>query len=819
MKKIALEHLLVIGLILFTRGLSAQVTLEKEIKITDLAMYFNGVKNQSSSVQDVNEPYDYAYGSALSPHGDCIKAYKQYVFMSWYRGGKNDRHVMLSRYNSETGEIKTIEFPHQHTGFNGKWWIGETHNTIAIAISPKNGTIHMVYDMHAYRNSGVFSNDYFRYSYSINGAAEFTDAEFTLDKFVKDPIDNDYRHCTMDGVRDAPHYDRFTYPEFFLNSDGELFLTARDGTSHDGAQAFIKYDSGANKWERFKYFNALGAGSKGETNNWSIYGNIKYTDGKIRVGFQRRLNTGSDKYQYQNGVYYAYSDDPTGASNWKNHKGENITFPLVKAEEALVFEPGNYVQTTQTNKVYIVSGFDWTVTDNGDVHIISKVKDNENNITKNIHSYKPNGATNFIISDDFSGAEALYTSGDDVFVIGLNSSGRPFIEQAKGGTNQFNKVYEQTSGKRFRKGQVYIHEGKLYYYLLENNAADNDDTQPTYLQIIDLGIDNGPKPFAVKLITPTDNQLFEVEDNIELFANATTDTGALTKVEFYINDVKYKEDITKPYLLSWIPTEIGNYTIKGIAYNDSDKSIESSEITIEVKEIDKTDLSGEVYKLKNVASGKFLTDSGESAIPVRMNDSGEGEDKNWTFVKSEEYYNIKSETFGILRAPGSGFDGGNKPYFVVSTGKAAPATDTDKVWTVHYIESDDTYRFESKDNDRFLYYDEDGNVTNIKVPENDDRSKWQVISKDVSLSIQNNKLLSSVKIYPNPANNNFKLVFNNLNQVNVKMYNLFGKLVYQTSTTKKSVEIDNNGKFSSGLYFVKITDDNQKVHHTKLIIE
>lgn len=818
-KKYTLIFLFLTGLLLFSATINAQVTLEKEIKITDLAMYFNGVKNQSSSAQDVNEPYDYAYGPALSPHGDCIKVYKQYVFMSWYRGGKEDRHVMLSRYNTESGAIKTIEFSHQHTGFNGKWWIGETHNTIAIAISPKNGTIHMVYDMHAYTNSGSFSNDYFRYSYSIDGAAELSDEEFTLDKFVKDPIDNDYRHCTMDGVRDAPHYDRFTYPEFFLNSDGELFLTARDGTSHDGAQAFIKYDSDANKWERFKYFNALGAGSKGETNNWSIYGNIKYADGKIRVGFQRRLNTGSDKYQYQNGVYYAYSDDPTGASNWKNHKGENITFPLVKAEEALVFEPGDYVETTQTSKVHIVSGFDWTVTDNGDVHIISKVKDNENNITKNIHSYKPNGASNFIISEDFSGAEALYTSGDDVFVIGLNSSGRPFVEQAEGGTNQFTKVYEQTSGKRFRKGQVYIHEGKLYYYLLENNATDNDDTQPTYLQIIDLGIDNGPKPFAVNLITPTDNQIFEVEDKIELYANATTDSGQLTKVEFYINNVKFDEDTTKPYLLSWTPSEIGMYTIKAIAYNDSDKSIESSEITIEVKEIDKTDLFGEVYKLKNVASGKFLTDSGASATPVLMNDSGEGEDRNWNFVKSGDYYNIDSETLGILRAPGSGFDGGNKPYFVVSTTKAPPASDTDKVWTIHYIESDDTYRFESKDNDRFLYYNTDGNVTNIAAEETDDRSKWKVISKDTPLSIKNSQLSSLVNIYPNPAKNKFKIKIENNNSFNqIEIFNILGEKIYQYKLRTKLLEIKCSD-FAKGLYLVKISSEKNEVFCSKLMIK
>ncbi len=822
MKHITLKIFLFSTFMLLSLFIEAQVTLESEIHITDLAMYFNGVQNQGSTRQSGTEPYDYAYGPALSPHGDCIKTYKQYVFMTWYRGGKLDRHVMLTRYNTETGTMKTIEFPHQHTGLKGKWWIGETHNTIAIGISPINGSIHMVYDMHAYTNSGAFVNDYFRYSYSLSGAAELPDEDFALDKFVKDPIDNDYRHCTMDGVRDASHYDRFTYPEFFLNDQNELFLKGRDGTSHDGALVFIKYDASLSKWGRFKYLNALGAGSKGETHNWSIYGSIKYVDGKIRAGFQRRLNNGSDKYQYQNGVYYAYSDDPTGASQWKNHKGEAMTLPLVKAEEVLVYEPGDYVETTAQNKVHIVSGFDWTVTDNGDVHIISRVKDNENNITKYIHSYKPNGVSDFIISTDFTGAEALYTSGDDVFVIGLNSSGRPFVDRVQGGTNLFTRVYEQTSGRRFRKGQVHISEGKLYYYLLENNASDSDDTQPTYLQIIDLDVIEGPKPFAVNLVTPTDNQSFQEGSNVQLFANATADTGEITKVEFLVDDALVNEDTTKPYLFDWTPSAIGTYKIKAIAYKTGGESITSSEITIEVAEVDESDLTGDVYRLRNVGTGKFLGDEGGSANPVSMNDGGEDTNKHWNFVKTNvggtDYFNIDSETNGILRATGSGFSVG--AYLVVSTGKSAPAGDTDKIWTIHYNETEDTFRFESRDNGRFLYHDSDGSVYNLDVPDTDMRSVWHAISTSQSLSVTDNEFLSpSIKIYPNPAEDRFTIAFQNINNIkNVEIFNILGKRVFQNSPKRKVLEVKTT-KFKSGIYLVKAFSEDNRVFHSKLIVK
>lgn len=820
MKITTFNHYFCFVVFFLTFLLQAQVTLESEVKITDQAMFFNGVKIPITTTTNSTTGYDYVYGSTLTPHGDCIKKYKQYVFMTWYRGGKTDRHVMLTRYNTETATMKTIEFPHQHTGYNGKWWIGETHNTIAIAISPINGTIHMVYDMHAYGNGGAFANDYFRYSYSVANAAELPDANFTLDKFVKDPLDNDYKHTTMDGVRDPGHYTRFSYPEFFLNDQNELFLTMRNGTSHDGAQAFIKYNAATQKWGRFKYFNALGALSKGETHNWSIYGNIKYANGKIRIGFQRRLNNGSDKYSAQNGVYYAYTDDPTGNSEWKNHKGEPITTPLVKAEEVLVFEPGDYVQSTGRNMVHIVSGFDWAVTDKGDVHIISRVKDNENNITKNIHSYKPVGLNDFIISTDFAGAEALYTSGDYVYIIGLNSTGRPFVERALGGTNLFTRVYEATTGKRFKKGQVYIADGKLYYNLLENDSANKTDKQNTYLQVINLNIQEGPKTFGVNLATPTDNQIFQEGENVQLYANATTDTGSLTKVEFIINGQVYNQDTSAPYLLDWIPSAVGNYTIKAIAYNDSGKSIASSEVAITVTAVDKSDLTTSKYRLKNVGTVTYLTSPGAT---LTMSPSGEGDDKIWSFVKTTfnglDYYNIDSEVSGrgIIRATGGAY---TTPYLVINTNNTAPRADSDKIWTVHYDEDDDTYRFEAASGGRFLYVSlNDGKTYTMPVADTDDRGRWVLELSTALLGLSKNKFDSSfLKIFPNPTQDKFVVLFEKLPIAQVKISDMLGRTVYSKFTSKGSVELSKADGFLSGMYLIQVIGDKGQYATKKLII-
>ena len=476
----------------------SQVTFEKEVKITDIGLHFNGSKVTSGTKFNTDDgntnSYDFYFGKNISAHGDCIKTYGNYVFMTWYKGGEENRHVMLTRYNTVTGTSVDIEFPHRHTGFQNKPWIGESHNTIAIAVSPIDGTIHLLYDMHAYSRTrpsdGGLSKDYFRYTYSVKNAASLSDADFTLDKFVKNSS-NGYKHLSLNSGRSGfpdeeySKYSALTYPQFFTNDLGDIFMYMREGGNNNGAYKFSKYDANTSIWSDFKHFNVLNAKSQsGISHNWGLYGNMKYVNGKIRIGFQRRSANNNDKYQYQNGVYYAYSDNQSGSDSWKNHSGESFSLPLYDADKIKVMEPGDYVTTTQTSKVYIVGNFDWTVTANGDVHIISKVKDNENNVTKYLHTYKPKGATDFTTSEDFAGATSIYTSGNDVFIIGLKNN-RVFVQKAEGGTNNFETVYQANSGRTFDHGRVHIANGKLYYYLMEKKTGN---AQPLYLQIIDLDI-------------------------------------------------------------------------------------------------------------------------------------------------------------------------------------------------------------------------------------------------------------------------------------------------------------------------------------------
>ena len=816
MKKITLGIKLLrknLGLLLalcFVQLQFGQVVLENEVHITDLGLHFNGsqVPNTSSD-NGSTTTYDYVFGRNISAHGDCIKTYGDYVFMTWYRGGKTDRHVMLTRYNTVTGTMATIEFPHTHTGFQNKWWLGESHNTIAVGVSPIDGTIHLLYDMHAYSatrpSDGSLANDYFRYSYSIPNTATLPDAEFTLDKF--DPNGNGvYKHLRLTGNENQNEFDGLTYPSFFLNDAGELLMNMREGGNNNGKYKFTKYNATTSTWSNFIDFNALNAQSQsGVDFNWGLYGSIKYVNGKMRIGFQRRSADNNDRYQYQNGVYYAYSDDQSGASNWKNHEGTSFSLPLYDADLIKVMEPGDYVQTTLANQVYIVQGFDWTVTDNGDVHIISSVRDLEFNVTKNLHTYKPAGATDFITSENFSGAEAIYTAGNDVFIIGL-SGGRVKVEKTEGGTNNFTTVYQATFGKTFDHGQVHIDNGKLYYYMMENATGS---AQPLYLQIIDLDIIQDP--FRVSLTSPFDGETYNLGETIPISADAVDENGSISKVEFLLNGAVFGEDTTEPYTLDWTPTIEGAYDIQAVAYNASNTTVNSNEITVNIQVFDPTDLTGDIYRIKNFVTGKYLHSVGADVVESDDGTNVAAGDKEWEFVLAGAYYNIESkrDDRGILRAAG------NPPNDIINTGFAAPREDSDKQFTVIYNSTDETYQFETRNGSNYIYHNANGIIEH--VGNTDDRSKWIVESTTLSTpEIEANAF--TAKIFPNPAEDAFTIQLNNVSKASVVIYNMLGKIVYKDTIESDRIEIANNGQFKSGLYLIKVVDENQRVFHTKLMI-
>ncbi|TXG39501.1 T9SS type A sorting domain-containing protein [Seonamhaeicola maritimus] len=326
------------------------------------------------------------------------------------------------------------------------------------------------------------------------------------------------------------------------------------------------------------------------------------------------------------------------------------------------------------------------------------------------------------------------------------------------------------------------------------------------------GLNIGREVIFLKNITK------DAETSFELEVGFRVDPDDATKKIHYCDAViggeAFNWNIPEPEKGTESGIRYGAYRVKG-----GRGQIRWANTAYQKAEVEDTGGSGpsdDIYRLRNVATGKFLTAVGNSATPVTMTDSGEAINTHWTFVESGAYYNIDSEDKGnnidVLRAINA------DPYLVVSTGKDAPTTDTDKSWTIHYDELEDTYRFESRFG-RYLYHETDGSVYHKDVPATDDRSIWEVIPTSESLSIDKNELLSAVRVFPNPANDNFTIGLKNLDNVKVKIFDVLGKTIFESQSSDENLKINNDGRFKSGIYLIKVIDNANRVYHTRLVMK
>ena len=85
-----------------------------------------------------------------------------------------------------------------------------------------------------------------------------------------------------------------------------------------------------------------------------------------------------------------------------------------------------------------------------------------------------------------------------------------------------------------------------------------------------------------------------------------------------------------------------------------------------------------------------------------------------------------------------------------------------------------------------------------------------------TMSINNyEKNISNFNIYPNPTNESFNIDIDANNQLNIEIYDISGKLLLSSKTTKNI----NISSLNSGIYFVKINSDNEIYNIKKLIIQ
>ena len=536
-------------LAVFAAKLNAQVSRVFEMKVSNSGLYFDGEARKSNF--SVDKPgFEYFFGRRITPHGDCIKKYGDFLFLTWYLGGEENKNVMLSRLHIPTQTLETIKFPHTHVGYQHKYpHIGDSHNTIAVGICPLDSTVHLLYDMHSYSKAD-YPDSYFNYQVSLKGAADAPVGSFTIDLF----------NPRQTYLNAAYNYTDITYPNFFLNTDNELFVWFREGGNNNGMYKFAKYDG--NNWGPFTNFSNLNAKSKGSAYNWGLYGDMKYINGKLRIGFLKRMSYNDDKYVYNNGFHYAYSNDPDGKAEWYNYKAEPFTLPLIKPEKIFFYEPGDVVTQGGPNSVKISTGTDFTVTDQEAVHFITNsIISNVDGKRQNVHAYKKADDTEFTISTAFPGGTLYAVKGNQVYLISEKNN-RPEIFRAEGGTNNWEKLYTATSGISMEHSNVLIEDGKMFVFAMQKATGD---ARPIYIQMYDLNIKNDDHTAIVS--NPVDRfQCYGSKGTVELKGlNGAVDVSiySMTGVVMYSGRL-HSENLSVPLGKGFYIVKASSYTQKVI---------------------------------------------------------------------------------------------------------------------------------------------------------------------------------------------------------------------------------------------------------------
>lgn len=522
-------------------------------------LFFAGTK-------DVN----YRFGQRISPHGDCVDVINGYAFVTWYKGGMDKRNLMLSRknLNVDNSPWVTIEFPHRHIGQGGELLKGtgirgDSHNTAAIGVSTIDNTIHIIYDLHAYRKSSL-PNDFFNYSVSKKDMAFVSDEEFTLDIF----------ESKRTFLKSGQNYERMTYPMLHRASDGSLIARYRRGGSGNGDIELAHYNgtSWSNNWIYHE-------GTLPIPNRNNMYGGERFLNGKFYAGFSIRYSTNnssttSNGYSLNSGLYFAYTNGipKNNAVQWFDVNDNPISLPIKNnidptKDPVQIGQPGDDFGTATLPR----SSSDpaWTVTENGAIHFVQRV-DN-----RNVHYYKKTGNANFsknaggLIPNPNTRGE-VYSYKNHVFMVEI-ISGKVIIKSTLEGENNWKVIYTGKETILFDHFDAFVEGEKLYVYLMEdtrNNTVGVGDKRPLYFQEFSLSevtLQEEDKPVVV----------IEAEDFTTASNDITIGTNNAASAGKYIDAFKSNQFLEYNFNMA----EAGTYdVVLHVAVRNRDDSVMDVEI-------------------------------------------------------------------------------------------------------------------------------------------------------------------------------------------------------------------------------------------------
>lgn len=259
------------------------VTLLRDTQLDPSALYFvsfDGLVNNESFQQD------------------AILTNAGYQYTAWYT---SDRSAVVARRRLPDGVWEKVALPHTLT-------VNDSHNVIALGVSPTDGRLHIAMDTH---DTPVFYVKSVAGLVSSPGSHAWSAAKFGAVRRDLDGVD-------LGGI---------SYPQFVVTPEQRLQLSYRTGRSGNGTKELAEYDG--TTWRKLgKWSSATGTwtapnGVASTTRNMYLHGLTYGPNGRLHAAFTwREGNSGvlcnaGGLTNHDTG--YVYSDDR--GRTWRTNTG------------------------------------------------------------------------------------------------------------------------------------------------------------------------------------------------------------------------------------------------------------------------------------------------------------------------------------------------------------------------------------------------------------------------------------------------------------------------------------------------------------------
>ena len=528
----------------------AAVTLLEESTITNQGLYF----------WYPNEAKAFHYAPNISPRGDCVVVMNGYVFFGWYKGGMTNRKLMLSRKRIGGGNWVSVEFPHQNT-FIENTRFGDSHRTIAVSVSEKDGTVHLLFDHH---------NDPLNYIISKPQIA------FAPDEVFSQLSSYEAKRGYFAEGEDV----RITYPNLVENDQGDVVVHYRKGSAVGGNEMVHVYNG--EKWTKAKQVTRGGGiPYVAEQDKNYAYGKAAFGNGDIYYAFSVRWAAKKDLGILNEGVYLAKTG-PTMLDQWEDPKGVKHSLPIQDYSPFLIDLPATPGGTGSS------SGPGIAVTDDGGIqlsyqgrttdtqyHYTYSRKAGENQFTK--HVGKAINGTPY--------KNKLYravTSASGVITISSTDVGS---------INDTPELVLQTPYK-LGSNALRIEDGKLVVIVEDRSAGTDKQKLLSYVFDLDGGASTPPvdqTPVVNFSKSNVELDLGYSDFYLNVGALSPSVTANITAVDLLINGVLVRSETVAPY--EWghagrtelLGLPVGEHTITAIATDNQGRQGQAS-LSVRVKD-------------------------------------------------------------------------------------------------------------------------------------------------------------------------------------------------------------------------------------------